>query len=130
MPLILILIFPLAEIAVFIVVGREIGVLATLGLIVISSLLGLGLLREAGILTALRLQRREGNPATVLAEGGVRMLAGLLLLIPGFLTDIAALGVLLPAVRRYVLRFIGKKTASAAGEQPKVIDGDFRRIDR
>jgi UPF0716 protein FxsA len=130
MPLILILIFPLAEIAAFIMVGREIGVFATLGLIVVSSLLGLGLLREAGILTAMRLQRREGNPATVLAEGGVRMLAGLLLFIPGFLTDIAAVAVLLPSVRRYALRFIGRKTAGASVQHPEIIDGDFRRIDR
>jgi len=134
MPLLLLLLFPLAEIATFIIVGGAIGVVRTLGLVIVSSLIGMTMLRDAGVMTALKLQRQKGNPAAILAEGGTRMLAGLLLLIPGFLTDIAAILVLIPATRGLLF---GKLAASAplAGPaqgtaRPDVIEGDFRRLDR
>ena len=134
MPLLVLLLFPLAEIAAFIIVGGAIGVVRTLGLVIVSSLIGMTMLRDAGVMTAIRLQREKGNPAAILAEGGTRMLAGLLLLIPGFLTDIAALLVLIPATR--VLLF-GKLAAAVpspgpaqSAARPDVIEGDFRRLDR
>ncbi len=103
MPLLLILLFPLAEIAIFIVVGGAIGLARTLALVVISIAVGLEMLRDAGAMTALKLQRQRGNHAAILAEGGTRMLAGLLLLIPGFLTDLAAIPLLIPALRRGIV---------------------------
>ena len=125
----LFLLYPLAEIAAFILVGRAIGVAATLALVVVSSLLGMTLLREAGLMTALRLERGREAPAKILAEGGTRMLAGLLLLIPGFLTDLAALAVLIPGVRKIVAaRFGTVKTNKAPPQQ--IIEGEFRRLDR
>jgi UPF0716 protein FxsA len=134
MPLLLLLLFPLAEIATFILVGGAIGVVRTLGLIIVSSLIGMTMLRDAGVMTALKLQREKGNPAAILAEGGTRMLAGLLLLIPGFLTDIAAILVLIPATRGLLFgRLAGRApTASPtqASTRPDVIEGDFRRLDR
>jgi len=133
MPLLLILLFPLAEIATFIVIGGAIGVLRTLALVIVSSVVGMIMLRDAGAMTALKLQRQTGNPMTILAEGGTRMLAGILLLIPGFLTDIAAILVLIPAFRRL---FVAKlsKTATAPARSPaqptsKTIEGNFRRLD-
>ena len=68
MPLLLLL-FPLAEIATFILVGGAIGVLRTLGLVIVSSVIGGIMLRDAGIMTALKLQRRQGNQAAILADG-------------------------------------------------------------
>src|SRR5271163_1698623 len=117
MPLLLVLLFPLAEIATFIVVGGAIGVLRTLGLIVVSSLIGMTMLRDAGVMTALKLQREKGNPVAILAEGGTRMLAGLLLLIPGFLTDIAALLVLIPATRGLMFGRLMARAQAAGGTQ-------------
>ena len=133
MPLLLILLFPLAEIATFIFVGGAIGITRTLALVIASSAIGLIMLRDAGAVTALKLQRRTANPAAILAEGGARILAGLLLLIPGFLTDIAAGLILIPAIRRLALARVGKK-APASGQGTadfgqKTIEGDFRRID-
>jgi UPF0716 protein FxsA len=134
MPLLLILLFPLAEIATFILVGGAIGVVRTLGLIIMSSLIGMTMLRDAGVMTALKLQREKGNPTAILAEGGTRMLAGLLLLIPGFLTDIAAILVLIPATRGLLFGKLAAGAASPAPAQsttrPDVIEGDFRRLDR
>jgi UPF0716 protein FxsA len=134
MPLLLVLLFPLAEIATFILVGGAIGVVRTLGLVVVSAVIGAIMLRDAGVMTALRLQREKGNPAAILAEGGTRMLAGLLLLIPGFLTDIAAILVLIPSLRGLLFSKPATGTASAGPAQPNaprdVIEGDFRRLDR
>ncbi|MDB5396320.1 MAG: FxsA cytoplasmic rane protein [Rhodospirillales bacterium] len=133
MPLLLLLLFPLAEIATFIVVGGAIGVVRTLALVVVSAVIGIIVLRDAGAMTALKLQRQRGNPVTILAEGGSRMLAGVLLLIPGFLTDIAAVLILIPALRRLLFaKLASAGTAPVRGEteQPsKIIDGDFRRLD-
>jgi UPF0716 protein FxsA len=144
MPFLLFVIYPLAEIAIFILVGEAIGVFATLALIVISSALGLVMLRDAGIVTALKLSRQTANPATILAEGGSRIMAGLLLLLPGFLSDLAALAILFPPVRAFLLgRMIkgakagmivrGNVVSGAHGPatpKPTAIEGDFRRIDR
>jgi UPF0716 protein FxsA len=62
------------------------------------------------------------------------MLAGLLLLIPGFLTDIAAILVLIPSTRNRLFGGLGPSgTAAGPGQsasRPDVIEGDFRRLDR
>ncbi len=132
MPLLLILIYPLAEIASFILIGRVIGLFATLALVAASSVLGAVMLRDAGAATMLRLERRPANPALILAEGGTRMLAGFLLVIPGFLTDIAAFLVMVPGLRNPLTRrFAGKPRdrQSHPAPPPYVIDGDFRRLD-
>jgi UPF0716 protein FxsA len=134
MPLLLLLLFPLAEIATFILVGGAIGVVRTLVLVVLSALIGWIMLRDAGVMTAIRLQRQHGNPAAILAEGGARMLAGLLLLIPGFLTDIAAILVLIPSTRGILLGGLAAGAPQSGpgqtGQRSDVIEGDFRRIDR
>lgn len=133
MPLLLLLLFPLAEIATFILVGGAIGLVRTLFLVILSAVVGWIMLRDAGVITAIRLQRQHGNPAAVLAEGGARMLAGLLLLIPGFLTDIAAILVLIPSSRSLLFRgFTPNGPAAGPGQpasRPDVIEGDFRHID-
>ena len=132
MPLILILMLPLAEIATFILVGKAIGLLATLALVVASSALGMVMLRDVGVMTVLKLQRQKADPALVLAEGGSRMLAALLLLIPGFLTDLAAIMILASGSRAPLLnRFGGAATAGRPRppSAPEIIDGDFRRLD-
>jgi UPF0716 protein FxsA len=134
MPFLLFLVYPLAEIAAFILVGEAIGVMATLALVIISSACGYAMLRDAGIMTMLELRRKTANPAAVLADGGTRMLSGLLLLLPGFLTDLAALIVLFPPSRDFlmarVLRSASVGRASPSRARQDVIEGDFRRLDR
>ncbi len=130
----IILLFPLAEIATFIVVGKAIGVLATLALVIASSMIGLAMLREAGVATALRLRRRPGDSAAILAQGGARVVAAILLFLPGFLTNLAALAVLSPPVRRWALGRIATIAPNAGGQRPElrpenIIDADFRQLD-
>lgn len=99
------LLMPLAEIAGFVWVGSHIGVLATLGLVVASAVLGAALMRFQGfgVLRSLRLATEEGRtPGRELAHGVMILLAGILLIIPGFVSDIFGLLLFIPFVRERV----------------------------
>lgn len=105
----LLLLIPLAEIATFVAVGSRIGVLATVGLSIATSLLGGLLMRRQGFGILARLQRESengGSPGRELAHGAMVLLAGVLLLIPGFLTDALGLLLFVPPVRELAWRSI------------------------
>lgn len=105
----LLLLFPVLELALLIKVGSTIGILATLLWLALDVVLGVLLIRLAGLATAWK--AREGLSRGELPEGevlnGLAMAAaGLLILIPGFLSDVAGLLILLPWTRwgmRYLL---------------------------
>ncbi|HBM87698.1 MAG: FxsA family protein [Parvibaculaceae bacterium] len=83
---------PIAEIAVFIEVGGMIGLWATLGIVILTALLGTSLLRAQGLAAFGRAQAAmsEGRlPVEEVVHGFCLVIAGALLLTPGFLTDIA-----------------------------------------
>lgn len=111
LPLIL-LALPLVEIAVFVAVGSEIGVLATLGLVLATTILGAVLLRIQGLgaMAAIRasMEAREA-PGRELVHGAMIMLAGLLLLLPGFVTDVLGLLLFVPPVREAAWSFLRKR---------------------
>lgn len=102
-PLSAIVILPiLAEIATFIVVGKAIGVLSTLGLVLLAIVTGIVLLRRQGIVTLRRIQadiRANAVPAHALAEGAAKAVAALLLILPGFLSDLLAIALFVPQFR-------------------------------
>ncbi len=96
---------PLLEIAMFIIVGRAIGLFPTLGLVIGAALLGGLVLRHQGLGVVNRLRGSMGTgtiPGRAMFDAMLIGLAGVLLLIPGFLTDIAALLLLLPPVREAI----------------------------
>lgn len=102
LPAIVILALPLIEIAGFVVVGSEIGALATVGLVVLTGIVGAILLRVQGfgVLTRLRADAEGGrDPSRQLVHGVMILFAGLLLVIPGFFTDIVGLLMFIPPVR-------------------------------
>jgi UPF0716 protein FxsA len=99
------------EIATFIAVGRAIGVLPTLGLIFLTSLAGIMLLRTQGIGLLERLRRglRAGeSPERPLVHGALMVIAGLLLIIPGFITDTIGFLLFIPAVREFAWSLFGR----------------------
>lgn len=101
----LILVLPLAEIACFIVIGRRIGLFATLSLVVLSAIAGVVLMRIQGfgVLARLRQSGQDGRaPGKEMLDAAMIMIAGILLLIPGFLTDILGLALFLPPVRTFL----------------------------
>lgn len=97
---------PIIELWVLIAVGREIGALATIGLVFLMAALGLALLRLQGIRTLFRGRARLARgelPAREMVEGMMLAFCGVLLIIPGFVTDAIALACLLPGVRHLLV---------------------------
>ena len=98
----LFLLLPLAEIATFVLVGREIGVGMTLMLVLASMAAGIVLLRIQGLGTLRRLQQAAaggGDPGRELVHGVMIFVAGILLIVPGFLSDVVGILLFLPPVR-------------------------------
>lgn len=121
---------PLIEIALFIVIGARIGLGATLGLIVLSALAGVMILRgQQARLQGMMQAGLRVAPGRLLADGAFRMVAGLLLVLPGFLTDALGLILLIPAVQRLILARIASRARVATAsfhQQGDIIDGEFR----
>ena len=98
----LLLAIPIAEIVAFIAVGREIGIGWTLGLILITAMIGTVLLRIQGFGLIERIRGEVGAgrvPARELVHGVMLLVAGILLLTPGFITDTLGFLLFVPALR-------------------------------
>lgn len=111
-PLAILLLMPFAEIATFVLVGKVIGVLATLGLTLLAVFAGLALLRiqGAGVLQRLQKESRSGDdPGREIVHGAMIVVAAMLLIIPGFLTDVVGILLFVPFVRDFIWSFIGPR---------------------
>jgi UPF0716 protein FxsA len=100
---------PLIEIAGFVVVGRQIGALATVGLVLVSAMAGMLLLRHQGfgVMSRARAEMAAGrDPSRQLAHGVMILLAAFLLIVPGFVTDIVGLLLFIPPVRDLAWRLL------------------------
>ncbi len=105
----LFLIVPIVEIAVFILVGQEIGVGLTILLVIATAVIGVMQFRRQGF-SVLRRMREDVNagrvPAAALAHGVLIVVAGVLLLTPGFVTDALGFTLFVPAVRDWAWRVV------------------------
>jgi UPF0716 protein FxsA len=105
---------PLLELAVIIKIGAEIGVLNTIGLLILSSIVGGWLMKREGLGVVRRIQlaAAEGRvPGAELIDAFLILFGGALMLAPGFLTDIAGMALLLPPVRVVVRRILRRRFA-------------------
>ncbi|NLW82620.1 MAG: membrane protein FxsA [Desulfovibrionales bacterium] len=103
---------PVAEIYVLVSVGSVIGVLPTIALVLLTALAGAYLARMQGLSVMLRIRENLAQgymPAEELLDGLLIFLAGMVLLAPGFLTDVAGLLILLPGTRDIFKRWLRKK---------------------
>ena len=104
----------LAEIYVLVSVGKAIGGLSTVLLVIITAFIGSSLLRQQGWSTMAKAQQSmaEGRtPAMEMLEGVVILVSGILLLTPGFLTDGLGLLGLMPWSRHYFINHFLEKNA-------------------
>ena len=105
MVLLLVLLFlvaPLVELAVIVQVAATVGVLNTIGLLIAVSILGAWLARREGLVTLQRIQVALGRgeiPSREVADGALILLAGALMIAPGFVSDVVALLLLFPPTR-------------------------------
>jgi UPF0716 protein FxsA len=103
---------PLTEIAVFVLVGSKIGVLPTIGLVILTAVAGSILLRWQGFNALARIQKElaaQRVPGKEMVQGVMILLAGFLLLTPGFVTDTIGLLLFIPPVRDAVWRFLSSR---------------------
>jgi UPF0716 protein FxsA len=147
--LLLMLVFlglPLLEIAVLIQVGQAIGFWPTLGLLVLSAAVGMIVIRQQGLSMVGRMfdSMSQGRFAvTSIVDSYAKIVAGCLLIVPGFITDALGLALLVPPLRRLILgamlpgiagrRRVDQRSASpnrpSEPPRPTVIEGTFQRLD-
>jgi UPF0716 protein FxsA len=126
LPLVLLfIVVPIAELAVIIQVGQEIGLLWTLALLVADSILGSVLMRSQGRSAWRRFNEATTAgrvPAREVLDGALVIFGGALLLTPGFLTDILGLALLIPPTRALVRGFLARRLAQrlvASASRPR-----------
>jgi len=136
-----VLIVPFAEIYLLLQVGGIIGALPTIFLVVFTALLGAFLLKQQGLATFQRFQLSlaQGEvPAYEIIEGPIILLGGVLLLTPGFITDILGLICLIPQLRRKIAQYlIENHLIQAVADEfqrnkttrnsSNVLEGEFRK---
>lgn len=132
MALLLVILFvvaPLIELAVIIQVADAVGGLNTIGLLVAVSLVGAWLAKREGLSVLRRIRAaldRGELPSTEVADGGLILLAGALMIAPGFLSDALAILLLLPPTRALVrwplLGYVSRRSAVAVATR-----GSWRR---
>jgi len=134
---------PLIEIALFIQVGGAIGLWPTLGIVVLTAVIGTWLMRQQGALALSQLRtsfQELRDPAEPLAHGAMILFSGALLLTPGFFTDAVGFALLLPPVRRAAYRWVSQRvvvqtmTYGEAPARPRparddVIEGEFEELE-
>ncbi len=136
---------PILEIALFIQVGGWLGLWPTLGIVILTALAGTTLLRTQGLQTMGHLQSSvaEGkNPMDPIAHGAMILISAVLLLTPGFFTDIVGLSLLIPPVRKFLIKNGANKLASKSvvftnGQmhqpepptQPGTVDGEYEVVE-
>ena len=146
MALLLLLAFivvPLVEIAVFIQVGGAIGTWPTVALVILTAIAGTWLIRLQGLSTLARAEaslQQQNLPVREIFDGVCLLLAGALLLTPGFVTDALGFALLLPPVRLIVGTWLLAKIKARGGfhihaggfrqssQDDSVIDGDFTDV--
>ena len=108
----LLLIVPIVEIATFILIGDKIGLWPTLGMIFVTALVGTFLLRIQGfqLLNRIKAETNSGKiPGRALGDGAMILVAGILLLTPGFVTDTIGFSLFIPFVRSAIWSFIASR---------------------
>lgn len=131
--LLLFLALPFIEIAGFVIVGKEIGVLATLGLIILSAFIGFAMLRRQGLslLNQMKVEAAAGRtPERGIIHGTLLILASIFLIIPGFLTDIIGLLLFIPMIRDLIWNhFLRNRVIMATNFQNTRSASGFRQGD-
>lgn len=147
LPFILIFLYVYIEISIFINVADVLGVALTLLLVILTSCLGASLVRHQGMKTLIQIQQKLAlgeSPAADMIKSVALVMAGLLLLVPGFFTDALGLLLMLPPVQKHLaLRLLpyfrvyrgggpgegGGGFGGGAGGGGHTFDGEFERKD-
>lgn len=137
----MLLVVPLIEIFLFIQVGGEIGAWPTIGIVILTAVVGTVMLRRQGLAALRGVQSRLAageDPGRLLADGAMILVAGVLLLTPGFLTDTIGLLLLVPAVRawlwrrlapRLVVMTVQTRRSRRVWPGGETVEGEYEEVD-
>ena len=131
--LLLIILVPLVEIYLFIKIGSQIGAFNTISLILLTALLGVWYARYEGFNTLKsgisQLMKNE-VPLYEMVSGAALALAALMLILPGFATDLIGLLLIFPLSRKLILgRFAKKYSKKNKQHNNEYIDGESEELD-
>ena len=127
-----IILIPIVEIYLFIKIGSQIGAITTILFIFITAIVGVYYAKYEGLNTLkagfLQLSKNEA-PAYEIISGAAIAFAALLLIIPGFATDIFGFLIIFPITRKFFINKFTNKFKNKEKKNNNFIDGDFEDID-
>ena len=127
-----IVLVPIVEIYLFIKIGAQIGAFNTILLIFVTAITGIIYARYEGLNTlrsAYSQIIKQETPAYEIISGAAIAFAALLLIVPGFATDIIGFLIILPVTRKLILRKISMKIKKKQSDKNNFIDGEFEDIE-
>ena len=131
-PILLIILVPAIEIYLLIKIGSQIGAITTIFLILLTAVVGIYYAKYEGLNTLrsgfAQLSKNE-TPAYEVISGAAIAFAALLLIIPGFATDIFGFLLIFPISRKFIFNKFTKKFESKKNKKNNFIEGDFEDIE-
>ena len=130
--LILIILIPIVEIFFFIKVGSQIGAITTILLIFVTAIVGVYYAKYEGLNTLkagfAQLSRNEA-PTYEMLSGAAIAFAALLLIIPGFATDVLGFLLIFPITRKFIFEKFAKRFKKTEAEKNNFVEGEFEDIE-
>ena len=130
--LLTIILVPIIEIYLFIKIGAQIGAFSTISLIFITAIIGIIYARYEGLNTlrsGISQIVKNETPAYEIISGAAIAFAALLLIIPGFATDMLGFLLVFPLTRKFILTGLSKKFKKETSRTKPYIEGEFEDID-
>ena len=127
-----IILIPIIEIYLFIKIGSQIGAITTILMIITTAIVGIYYAKYEGLNTLrsgfIQLSKNEA-PTYEMLSGAAIAFAALLLIIPGFATDIFGFLIIFPITRKFIFASFAKKYSQKENKKNNFIDGDFEDIE-
>ena len=127
-----IILIPIIEIYLLIKIGSQIGAISTIMLIFITAIVGIYYAKYEGLNTLksgfLQLSKNQ-SPTYEVISGAAIAFAAILLIIPGFITDVVGFLLIFPISRKIIFRKLTKKYKKENNQKNDYIDGDFEDIE-
>ena len=132
-PIFLTIIFiPVIEIYLLIKIGAQIGAITTIFLIFVTAIVGIYYAKYEGLNTlrsAFNQLKQNETPAYEMLSGAVIAFAALLLIIPGFATDLLGFLLIFPLTRKFIFNGLFKKFNTVNTRDKNFIDGEYEDLD-
>ena len=130
--LLLIILIPILEIYLFIKIGSQIGAFTTISLIFVTAIIGVFYARYEGLNTlrsGVSQLYKNQMPLFELMSGAALAVAALLLILPGFATDLVGFLIIFPFTRKIIFNFFAKNRKSEVHDKDDLIEGEYKDMD-